>query len=69
MSEMSHQEYPNFFHEIKGYIRDRQLRAMRSVNLELVGRTFRARLRTVASEECTGFFIRVRRCILLKIHR
>ena len=37
MSEMSLQEYTNFFQEIKGYIRDRQLRAMRSVNLELVG--------------------------------
>ena len=37
MSEMSLQEYINFFQEIKGYIRDRQLRAMRSVNLELVG--------------------------------
>jgi predicted nuclease of restriction endonuclease-like (RecB) superfamily len=37
MSEMSPQDYANFFHEIKGRIRDRQLQALRSVNRELVG--------------------------------
>lgn len=36
MSELNSQDYANFFHEIKGYIRDRQLQAMRSVNRELV---------------------------------
>jgi predicted nuclease of restriction endonuclease-like (RecB) superfamily len=30
------QDYANFFQEIKGYIRDRQLQVMRSVNRELV---------------------------------
>jgi predicted nuclease of restriction endonuclease-like (RecB) superfamily len=37
MNEMSPQDYANFFHEIKGRIRDRQLQALRSVNRELVG--------------------------------
>ena len=37
MSEMNLQDYANFFHEIKGRIRDRQLQAFRSVNRELVG--------------------------------
>ncbi|MCU0567080.1 MAG: DUF1016 N-terminal domain-containing protein [Oculatellaceae cyanobacterium Prado106] len=37
MSEMNAQDYANFFREIKGRIRDRQLQAMRSVNRELVG--------------------------------
>jgi predicted nuclease of restriction endonuclease-like (RecB) superfamily len=37
MSEMSPQDYTNFFHEIKGRIRDRQLQALRNVNRELVG--------------------------------
>jgi predicted nuclease of restriction endonuclease-like (RecB) superfamily len=36
MSEINSQEYNDFFNEIVGYIRDRQLRAMRSVNHELV---------------------------------
>jgi predicted nuclease of restriction endonuclease-like (RecB) superfamily len=36
MSELNSQDYANFFREIKGYIRDRQLQAMRSVNRELV---------------------------------
>jgi predicted nuclease of restriction endonuclease-like (RecB) superfamily len=36
MSDLNPQDYANFFHEIKGYIRDRQLQAMRSVNRELV---------------------------------
>jgi predicted nuclease of restriction endonuclease-like (RecB) superfamily len=36
MSEINPQDYNDFFNEIVGYIRDRQLRAMRSVNHELV---------------------------------
>lgn len=36
MSDLNPQDYANFFREIKGYIRDRQLQAMRSVNRELV---------------------------------
>lgn len=36
MSDINLQDYANFFREIKGYIRDRQLQAMRSVNRELV---------------------------------
>jgi predicted nuclease of restriction endonuclease-like (RecB) superfamily len=36
MSELNSQNYANFFRDIKGYIRDRQLQAMRSVNRELV---------------------------------
>jgi predicted nuclease of restriction endonuclease-like (RecB) superfamily len=36
MSELNSQDYAKFFREIKGYIRDRQLQAMRSVNRELV---------------------------------
>jgi predicted nuclease of restriction endonuclease-like (RecB) superfamily len=37
VSELSPQDYANFFHEIKRYIRERQLQALRSVNRELVG--------------------------------
>jgi predicted nuclease of restriction endonuclease-like (RecB) superfamily len=36
MSELKSPDYAKFFHEIKGYIRDRQLQSMRSVNRELV---------------------------------
>jgi predicted nuclease of restriction endonuclease-like (RecB) superfamily len=36
MSELNSQDYANFFREVKKYIRDRQLQAMRSVNRELV---------------------------------
>jgi predicted nuclease of restriction endonuclease-like (RecB) superfamily len=36
VSEMNPQDYAGFLHEIKGRIRDRQLRAMRSVNRELM---------------------------------
>jgi predicted nuclease of restriction endonuclease-like (RecB) superfamily len=36
MSELNSQDYAKFFREIKGYIRDQQLQAMRSINHELV---------------------------------
>jgi predicted nuclease of restriction endonuclease-like (RecB) superfamily len=36
LSKLNSQDYAKFFREIKGYIRDRQLQAMRSVNRELV---------------------------------
>ncbi|MEL6493303.1 MAG: PDDEXK nuclease domain-containing protein [Cyanobacteria bacterium J06621_3] len=37
MSEINSQDYASFVHEIKARIRDRQLRALRSANSELVG--------------------------------
>jgi predicted nuclease of restriction endonuclease-like (RecB) superfamily len=36
MSEMSSQDYASFLHEVKQRIRDRQMRALRSVNHELL---------------------------------